>query len=158
MCTPWSGWGEGSQTSSGIAERDFVFGVCPSGFLVALRFCFSLMHLLSPLLSFLTHPSLEQPPAPALHSWRLGCGCSPVHRPCVCFWDQCRGVDLWVGALQDRRAAGGFSGPVHLHQGPPAPLHRPSCWWVLCPSSQVPVVLQPRGGSGHFREQRALSR
>lgn len=156
---PWSwGVGEGSQTSSGIAERDFVFGVCPSGFLVALRFCFSLMHLLSPLLSFLTHPSLEQPPAPALHSWRLGWGCSPVHRPCCVpdlgrgteNGDQCRGVGLWMGALQDRQAAGGFSGPVHLHQGPPAPLRRPSRWQLLCSSSHVPAVLQPRGGSGRF--------
>ena len=101
-----------------------MFGVCPSGFLVALRFCFSLMHLLSLLLSFLTHPSLEQPPTPAPPQLEVvglqpcSQAVSPLRVPDpgkTQSGDQCRGIGVWMGALQHRRLQA-----ASLGQGPPA--------------------------------------
>ena len=81
-----------------------------------------------------THPWSNPPPLPP-HSWRLGWGCSPVHRqfsPCVFLirgktqsGDQCRGVGLWVGAPQHRRlqaASLGLSVYTMVLPPPPPPL------------------------------------
>jgi len=108
--------------------------VCPSGFLVALRFCFSLMHLLSLLLSFLTHPSLEQPPTPAPPQLEVvglqpcSQAVSPLRVPDpgkTQSGDQCRGVGLWMGALQHRwlqAASLGLSVHTRVLPPPPPPL------------------------------------
>lgn len=123
------GGGEGSQTSLGIAERDFVFGVCPSGFLVALRFCFSLMHLLSPLL-FVSHPPIPgATPRPCPPQLEVGVGLQPCSQALCVFLTR-----------QRHRAQGPVQRCWSLGGCPPGP---PGCRRLLWARPSAPGSSRP---------------
>lgn len=109
------------------------------------------MHLLSPLLSFLTHPCLEQPPTLPSAAGGWGGAAALLTGSCpVCVPDlgkhtesgaQCRGVGLWVGALQHRRlqaASLGLSVYTRVLPPPPPPLLLSGALF-LCVCSQFSI-------------------
>ena len=154
MCTPWSGGGGKSN----------ILGNCRKGLCVwSLSFwvfgCTEVLLLsrassLSP--PFVSHPPIPgATPRPCPPQLEVGVGLQPRSQAlCVFLTGERRRVR---GPVQRCWSLGGCSPGLPgcrrlLWARPSAPGSSrpppPSCWWGL-------AILQPRGGSGHFREQRA---